>query len=63
MTEKLMTYGIGRGLTARDMPTVRSIVRHSAASGYRFSALVLAIVKSEPFTMKLKSGHVEEVEK
>jgi mono/diheme cytochrome c family protein len=55
MTEKMMTYGLGRGLTYQDMPTVRAIVRSSEAQKYRFSALVLAIVTSEPFRMKVKS--------
>jgi mono/diheme cytochrome c family protein len=55
MTEKMMTYGLGRGLTYQDMPTVRAIVRSSEAHNYRFSALVLAIVNSEPFRLKLKS--------
>jgi hypothetical protein len=63
MTEKLLIYGLGRGLTPRDMSTVRTIVRESAPRNYRFSDLVLAIVKSEPFRMKLKSGTAEEVEK
>ena len=54
MTEKMMTYGLGRGLTYQDMPTVRAIVRSSEAHMYRFSALVLAIVNSEPFRMKTK---------
>jgi hypothetical protein len=54
VVEKLMTYGIGRGLTAYDMPVVRGIVRQTAASDYRFSAIVQAIVKSPPFTMRMK---------
>jgi len=55
MTEKMMTYGLGRGLTYQDMPTVRAVVRSADAHKYRFSALVLAIVTSEPFRMKVKS--------
>jgi mono/diheme cytochrome c family protein len=55
LAEKMMTYGLGRGLTYHDMPTIRSVVRSSEANRYRFSAVVLAIVKSEPFRMKLKS--------
>jgi mono/diheme cytochrome c family protein len=54
-TEKLMTYALGRGLTATDMPAVRSIVRSSEADGYRFSSVVLGIVKSVPFEMRLKA--------
>jgi len=55
LAEKMMTYGLGRGLTYQDMPTVRLVVRSSEANKYRFSAVVLAIVKSEPFRMKVKT--------
>ena len=51
-TEKLMTYALGRGLTPSDPPTVRAIVRSAAKQDYRFSALVLGIVESEPFQMR-----------
>ena len=46
MTEKLMTYALGRGLTASDMPAVRAVVRDSARDKYSFSSLVLGIVKA-----------------
>jgi hypothetical protein len=52
-TEKLMTYALGRALTAADMPTARAIVRQAAAADYRFSAFVLGVVKSEPFQMRI----------
>jgi hypothetical protein len=52
MTERLLTYSIGRSLTAADMPTVRAVVRDSAVNNYRFSAMVLAIVRSAPFQMR-----------
>jgi hypothetical protein len=52
-TEKLMTYALGRGLTAADMPTARAIVRAAAENDYRFSALVLGVVRSEPFQMRI----------
>ena len=55
VVEKLMTYALGRGLTAHDMPTVRAIVRQAAPREYRFSAIVLGIVRSAPFTMRLKA--------
>jgi len=55
ITEKLLTYALGRGVDYEDMPTVRSIVRQSAAGDYRFSSLVLGIVKSAPFQMNRKS--------
>ena len=49
LTEKLLTYALGRGLEYYDMPAVRAIVREAAASDYRFSTLILGIVKSLPF--------------
>jgi hypothetical protein len=52
MTEMLMTYGIGRGLEYYDMPTVRLIVKDAARTNFRFSSLVLGVVKSAPFQMK-----------
>ncbi len=51
-TEKLMIFALGRGVEAHDMPTVRRIVRQTAADGYKFSSLVLNIVNSEQFRMK-----------
>ena len=56
MTEKLFTYGLGRGLTYRDLPAVRGIVRGGAAHEYRFSSIVLGIVQSRPFQMKMAEG-------
>jgi hypothetical protein len=55
LTEKLLVYGIGRGVTAEDMPAVRAIVRSARAQNYRFSALVNGIVSSVPFQMRMKS--------
>jgi cytochrome c5 len=54
IAEKLLTYAMGRGVEYQDMPLVRSIVRDSAASKYRFSSLVLNIVKSPAFQMNMK---------
>jgi mono/diheme cytochrome c family protein len=56
VTEKMMTYALGRGVEYRDMPLVRSIVRDSAASNYKFTSLVLGIVKSAPFQMNTKTA-------
>jgi mono/diheme cytochrome c family protein len=53
MTEKLMTYALGRGIDYRDMPAVRIIVRDSGRDGYKFSSLVLGVVRSLPFQMKM----------
>jgi mono/diheme cytochrome c family protein len=53
-TGKLLTYALGRPIHAEDMPTVRAIVRRSARNDNRFSSLVLGVVESAPFQMKLK---------
>ncbi|HUK03435.1 MAG TPA: DUF1592 domain-containing protein [Steroidobacteraceae bacterium] len=52
LTEKLMTYALGRTVDYSDMPTVRAIVRAAARDDYRFSSIVLNIVNSEPFQMR-----------
>jgi hypothetical protein len=53
-TEKLLTYALGRRVEYFDMPAVRAIVRDAGRSDYRFSALVVGIVRSLPFQMKRK---------
>jgi hypothetical protein len=50
--EKLMTYALGRGLSASDMPAVRTVVRDAKAGGYKFSAIALGIARSVPFRMR-----------
>jgi hypothetical protein len=50
LTTRLMTFALGRGLEAEDMPTVRAIVRAAAADDYRFSSIVRGIVNSDAFT-------------
>lgn len=52
--ERLLTYALGRELDARDQPTIRAILRQTAAAEYRFHDLVLAIVRSAPFQMRQK---------
>jgi len=52
LTERLLTYALGRGVEYYDMPTVRSIVRGTAPERYRFQELVVGIVRSMPFQMK-----------
>ena len=52
LTEKLMTFALGRGIESADAPTVRSIVRRAQRSDYRFSELILGIVESRPFQMR-----------
>jgi hypothetical protein len=54
MTEKMMTYALGRGVEYYDMPLVRSIVRNTSKENYKFASLVLAIVKSPAFQMRKK---------
>lgn len=56
LTEKLLTFALGRSLDYRDMPTVRAIVRNSAASNYRFSAIVMQIVSSDAFRKRVVAG-------
>jgi predicted GTPase len=60
VTEKLMTYALGRGLTYHDMPVVRSIVRSSARENYRFSTLVFGIINSAPFQTRIKLAEEPE---
>jgi mono/diheme cytochrome c family protein len=52
LTEKLMTYALGRGIELADKPLVRKVAREAAARDYRWSAIVLGIVRSAPFQMK-----------
>lgn len=54
LTEKLMTYALGRGLKYYDMPAVRAITREAGRHDDRFSSIVLGIVQSAPFQMKTK---------
>jgi len=49
LTEKLLTYALGRGLDYYDMPAARRIVRDAAASDYSMQSIVVGIVKSYPF--------------
>jgi hypothetical protein len=51
LAEKLLAYSIGRGIEYYDMPAIRKIARDSAPADYRWSALVLGIVRSRPFSM------------
>ena len=52
LTEKLLTYSLGRDIQHYDQPAVRRILREAAAANHRWSALVLGIVKSVPFQMR-----------
>jgi mono/diheme cytochrome c family protein len=55
LAEKLMIYGLGRGLEYYDMPVVRGVVRAAAPDDYRFSSLIVGIVRSTPFVMRRKA--------
>ncbi len=55
VTEKLLTYALGRGLSYHDMPAVRIIVRDASARDYRFTDLILGVIKSAPFQMNVKA--------
>jgi hypothetical protein len=54
LTEKLMTYALGRVLTYSDMPAVRNIVDDAEQTDYRFDTLVQGIVASQAFQMRVK---------
>jgi mono/diheme cytochrome c family protein len=53
LTEKLLTYALGRGIDPADGPAVRGIVRSAKKSDYRFQDLIVAVVQSPPFTMRM----------
>lgn len=52
MTEKLLVFALGRGVTPHDGPAIRAVLRRAAADNYRFSSLILGIVNSTPFQMR-----------
>jgi mono/diheme cytochrome c family protein len=54
VTEKMLTYALGRGLEPDDMPVVRRIVKKAAQNDYRLSSIVMGIVESAPFQMRTK---------
>jgi hypothetical protein len=53
VTEKLLTYALGRGLEYYDAPAVRAIDKEAEANDYRWSSIILGIVKSAPFQMRI----------
>jgi cytochrome c5 len=55
LTEKLLTFALGRGVEYYDAPAVRKILREAQPGGYRFSSLILGIVNSAPFQMRRSS--------
>ncbi|MBF8305299.1 MAG: hypothetical protein HW398_487, partial [Acidobacteria bacterium] len=52
VTEKLLTYALGRGVESYDQPAIRKIVRDAAPGNYRWSSIVIGIVNSTPFQMR-----------
>ena len=60
VTERMLTYALGRGVEYQDMPTVRAIVHNAAPSQYKFSNLVMESVKSTPFQTNIKATEVKE---
>jgi hypothetical protein len=56
VTERLLTYALGRGLEFEDMPLVRSITHEAAEDDYRFSSLLMGVIGSPAFTMNVKTA-------
>ena len=52
LTEKLVTYALGRGVTHTDMPTIRKILRKAGEDNYRWSSLILNIIRTDVFQMR-----------
>ena len=61
LTERILTYALGRGVEPSDMPVVRTIVKGSAPTNYRLSSIITGIVKSAPFQMRTKLEQGETV--
>ncbi len=59
VTEKLLTYALGRGLEYYDMPTVRAIVRAAEEDEYRWSSVIMGVVESAPFQMRKLETSIE----
>ena len=58
ITEKMLTYALGRGIENYDRPVVDEITQRLAANGYKFSTLVMGIVNSKPFQMRQAGGNI-----
>ena len=54
ITEKMMTYAVGRGVEYYDMPVIRQIVRDADKNNDKFMLIVLGVIKSAPFQMRTK---------
>ena len=51
--EKLLTFALGRGMEPYDAPAVRKIIRETEGDDFKFSSVILAVVNSRPFTMRI----------
>jgi hypothetical protein len=61
ITDRMLTYALGRGLEPSDMPVVRRIVKKAAENDYRFASIIMGIVESTPFQMRAALEPVEPV--
>jgi hypothetical protein len=61
VTEKLMTYALGRGLEPVDMPVVRNVLRGVAKNNYPMQSIILGIVQSSPFQMRTKLSNNDAI--
>jgi hypothetical protein len=60
VTERMLTYALGRGLEPIDKPVIRNILRRASANDYRFLSVIQGIVESAPFQMRTKPGQNTE---
>ena len=61
VTEKLLTYALGRGIETEDMPLLRSVTKQAKENNYQFSSLLMGVIQSPAFTMNQKAGDHEEL--
>ena len=60
VTERLLTYALGRGVEPTDMPAIRKIIRNAASNDYRWSSLIMGVVTSVPFQMR-RAGYRDHI--
>jgi len=60
VTERLLTYALGRGVEPTDMPAIRKIIRNAASNDYRWSSLIMRVVTSVPFQMR-RAGYRDRI--
>ena len=56
MTERMLTYALGRGSEYYDMPAIRAILRDAGKSNYKFSSIVMGIIRSQAFQMRRRTS-------